>query len=287
MARWMTVTAPVSPAGRGRSTCRLRYHPATVSVKMRTTWQRLTHVLSPKTIKNVRATLRRVLASAVEWGVIEKIPAPPKVKVADKGWDFFTGQEGAKLLAVTRNDEEKAMLMFPLRTGGRAGEQLALEWGDIDWVRSEIIFRRSSTGGQVGPTKSGRERRVPIGLGLAGALRKVKHLRGKLVFCQQDGKSFKIWQLHERLWSACRRAGLREIRWHDLRHSFASQLASAGVPLNQIQNWLGQSTINMTMRYAHLAPGTWQRSRPHLGARNADVRGSRMAAKADGRDEAD
>jgi integrase len=43
---------------------------------------------------------------------------------------------------------------------------------------------------------------------------------------------------------------------HDLRHSFASQLASAGVPLNQIQQWLGHSTIHMTMRYVHLAPGS-------------------------------
>ena len=63
-----------------------------------------------------------------------------------------------------------------------------------------------------------------------------------------------IWQFHEHLWGACRRAGLRKIRWHDTRHSFASQLAIAGVPLRQIQEWLGHSTIMMTMRYAHLAP---------------------------------
>jgi site-specific recombinase XerD len=54
---------------------------------------------------------------------------------------------------------------------------------------------------------------------------------------------------------ATRRAGLREIRRHDCRHSFTSQLVIAGVPLHQVQAWLGHSTITMTMRYAHLAPG--------------------------------
>jgi site-specific recombinase XerD len=77
----------------------------------------------------------------------------------------------------------------------------------------------------------------------------------RVVFCRVDGKPFTLWQLHERLWSACRRAGLREIRWHDLRHSFACQLVSAGVPLRQVQDWLGHSTMTMTMRYSHLAPG--------------------------------
>ena len=74
------------------------------------------------------------------------------------------------------------------------------------------------------------------------------------MFCRAAGKPLTLWQLPERLWSACRRAGLREIRWHDLRHSFASQLVSAGVPLRQVQDWLGHSTITMTMRYSHLAP---------------------------------
>ncbi len=53
-----------------------------------------------------------------------------------------------------------------------------------------------------------------------------------------------------------RRAGLRHIGWHVLRHSFASQLAATGVPIIAIKELLGHSDINMTMRYAHLAPST-------------------------------
>ncbi|HEX7507068.1 MAG TPA: tyrosine-type recombinase/integrase [Polyangia bacterium] len=213
-------------------------------------------VLSPKSIKNIRATLRRVLVSAVEWEFIDKVPALPKVKVPDKGWDHFTAEESEKLIEAARDDEERALLVFPLRTGCRAGEQLGLRWGDINWHTHEIVFRRSSTGGQVGPTKSGKERRVPMTEGLERALRKMKHLRGELVFCRLDGKPLTIWQLHEKLWGACRRAGLRKIRWHDLRHSFASQLVTVGVPIRRVQDWLGHSTIAMTMRYAHLAPGS-------------------------------
>jgi len=213
------------------------------------------HALSDKSIKNIRATLRRILASAFEWELIDRIPNLPKVKVTDKGWDFLSREEVAKLVAVTRDPEERALLTFALDTGARAGEQLALEWGDIDWHNNLVVFRRSSTRGEVGPTKSGRERKVPMTERLVEALRRMKHLRGKLVFCRVDGKPLTLWQLHERLWGACRRAGLREIRWHDLRHTFASQLVTAGVPLRQVQDWLGHSTITMTMRYSHLAPG--------------------------------
>ena len=53
---------------------------------------------------------------------------------------------------------------------------------------------------------------------------------------------------------SCRKAGLREIGWHVLRHTFASHLAMRGAPLKAIQELLGHATIQMTMRYAHLAP---------------------------------
>jgi site-specific recombinase XerD len=56
------------------------------------------------------------------------------------------------------------------------------------------------------------------------------------------------------LWRACKKAGLRMIGWHVLRHTFASHLAMRGVPLKAVQELLGHATIEMTMRYAHLAP---------------------------------
>jgi len=211
--------------------------------------------LSEKSRKNIGGTLRTILGTALEWEVIDKLPKFPKIKVPAPEWDYYNAEESSLLLSKARTPEEKALLLFPLRTGARAGEQIAIEWGDIDWHNRKVLIRRASALGVVGPTKSGKERVVPLTPELEAALRAIKHLRSPLVFCRADGRPLSKFQLHERLWGAARRAGLRKIRWHDLRHSFASQLAAANVPLPQIQQWMGHSTIGMTMRYAHLAPG--------------------------------
>jgi site-specific recombinase XerD len=78
------------------------------------------------------------------------------------------------------------------------------------------------------------------------------------VFCQADGNPFELWHLTARLRRAARKAGLRRLHWHGLRHSFASQAVIMGITLKQIQEWLGHASIMMTMRYAHLAPNTDQ-----------------------------
>jgi site-specific recombinase XerD len=104
-------------------------------------------------------------------------------------------------------------------------------------------------------------------------------MRGKVVFCNSDGRPLLLWQLHERLEMVCRLAGLRKVRWHDLRHSFASQLVAEGVPLRQVQAWLGHSTIHMTMRYSHLAPNSGAELIGVLDHQAATLRGNDVATE--------
>jgi site-specific recombinase XerD len=85
------------------------------------------------------------------------------------------------------------------------------------------------------------------------SLKRHRHLRGELVFCGMDGKAL-AKGVQVPLWRACKRAGLRRIGWHVLRHTFASHLVMRGVPFKAVQELLGHATIEMTMRYAHLSP---------------------------------
>ena len=73
------------------------------------------------------------------------------------------------------------------------------------------------------------------------------------------------------LWRACKRAGLRRIGWHVLRHTFASHLVMRGAPLKAVQELLGHATIMMTMRYAHLAPEIAREAVKLLDARGKTV----------------
>ncbi len=109
-------------------------------------------------------------------------PRLPKVKAPDPKWDFLSPGESMQLLAAEGDPEKRTLLLFALRTGSRAGEQLALEWGDIDFANKQVVLCRSMALGQVVPTKSGRERRVPLTDELVAALKAHRHLRSKLVF---------------------------------------------------------------------------------------------------------
>jgi integrase len=213
--------------------------------------------LSPTTVRNIGATLHKILTCALQWGKLPQgMPIWPKRKLAHTPWDFYTAEESGVLLEAAKRetDEARTAILFALRTGARAGELLAVEWGDLDFVGHRAHFRRSLHDGIEGPTKTGHGRVVPLSPELEGALKKIQHLRGPKVFCRLDGGPLALGQLDHILKRVQRRAGLRRIRWHDLRHSFASQCMIAGVQIKQVQEWLGHSTITMTMRYAHLAP---------------------------------
>lgn len=214
-------------------------------------------MLSAQTIRNILSTLHKVLTSAVSWKKLAALPEFPTVKVPKAEWDWLTGEESKILLCSTLKTgtaDAHAALLFAVKTGARAGEQQAFQWEDIDWHNKTITIRRSIWRKKVADTKSGKERTIPMTPAVEAALKSIRHLRGPLVFCDMDGKHLSKSYLTHMLRMALRRAGLRRVRWHDLRHSFASQLVRLGVNLKQVQEWMGHSSIVTTMRYAHLAP---------------------------------
>jgi site-specific recombinase XerD len=89
---------------------------------------------------------------------------------------------------------------------------------------------------------------------LREALRRHRHLRSELVLCQRDGSPFTQSAIEAALRFACKRAGLRRISSHVLRHTFCSHLAMRGAAPKAIQELVGQPMLTMTFRYMHLAP---------------------------------
>jgi len=150
--------------------------------------------------------------------------------------------------------EWRAMVMVALNTGLRLGEVTALQWDDCDLVAGRILVRRSSWHGILGLPKSGKAREVPMNPTVVETLRQHRHLRGPWVFCQPDGSMLIQHHCKPPLRRACKRAGLRQVQWHLLRHTFASHLVMRGISLKAVQELLGHASIEMTMRYAHLSP---------------------------------
>jgi site-specific recombinase XerD len=107
--------------------------------------------------------------------------------------------------------------------------------------------------------KGGRERTVDLPESAVDA-KAHRHLRGRCVFCQEDGQPLTEDKMTQLLRRTLNRAGIsreeRWIGWYDLRHTYASHLAMRGVPLEVIQELMGHVTIEMTERYAHLSPDT-------------------------------
>jgi len=178
---------------------------------------------------------------------------------------FLEVQELEALLAATPTDErgltERVLYLTAAMTGLRRGELLALRWQDIDWTAGVVRVRRNYTRGQFGTPKSHRSSRaVPLAQRVRGEL-ELHHERSRfqapadLVFPHPElGVVLDPAKLRKRFQAAARRAGLRPVRFHDLRHTFGTRMAAAGAPLRWIQEWLGHSDYRTTMLYADYAP---------------------------------
>ena len=118
--------------------------------------------------------------------------------------------------------------------GLRMGELLALRWRDVDFAGHALTIARAMPAGVESSTKSGHVRRVPLPEQAAGALDRLSKRRDftgadELVFCNVLGRPLNDSTLRRRFKAARDAAGLRPLRFHDLRHTYGSLLAAAGV----------------------------------------------------------
>ena len=146
-------------------------------------------------------------------------------------------------------------------TGLRQGELLGLQWRDVDWLAGKLRVRRSYVRGHWGPPKSRRATRaVPMADRLAGELD--RHHKASsydadddLVFGHpQRGTVLDHSDLVRRFKRALRAGGVRQVRFHDLRHTFGTRMAAAGVPMRTLQEWMGHRDFKTTLIYADYAP---------------------------------
>jgi len=213
--------------------------------------------LSADSINHFLSTLSTCLKTAVEWEVIKNIPRIKRLRVTPSKFDYLTEEEADKILAQT-DGQIKEMIFFCLKTGVRFGELIALDWNDIDFQEKQITIRRSIVRGIMGSTKSNKIRYIPMINSVSDMLIKRTKSHG-FVFTRHKTHFTQHYSC-KKLYQACRKAGLRKIGWHKLRHTFASHLAQRGVDLYSIKELLGHASIITTMRYAHLCPSTLRAS---------------------------
>lgn len=208
--------------------------------------------VSAKTVNNRLTVLRSCLAAAYEW---LKLPgAPPKtkwLKSPPAKTDYLSADE-CSLLLKNAEGVVHELILLALRTGMRQGEIRGLQWSAIDWKARTLTVRHTLCDytKELGSPKSNRERVIPLDQDLWAMLFRRNRATG-YVFLDGDGVPFNEKRLARRLKAVRKKAGLRPIGWHTLRHTFATHLAMAGAPPSIIQALLGHSSILTTMRYTH------------------------------------
>ena len=239
--------------------------------------------LKPATVNRGVTTLKAVLNKAVEWDVIDvnpinkikplKIDTKSRIRYLSKAEesslrealdareaDLRSGRESGNLWRAERGyeahnsldgefaDHLKPMVLLAVNTGMRRGELFDLMWGDVDLQKKTVTIEGKTA-------KTGNTRHIPLNSQASQVLRAWHDQgsgKGHVFTSPATGSRFDNIKTS---WSNLRTcAGIQDFRFHDLRHTFASKLVMGGVDLYTVKELMGHSTIQMTERYAHLAP---------------------------------
>jgi integrase len=187
---------------------------------------------------------------------VADIEKPPLQRSGDI--DVFSPEEVWALVRAAASEQDAAIFLTASFTGLRLGELIALHWRDVDFVGSVVRVRASYAGGAVTAPKSGKVRSVPLAPDVAQALAQLAERdwftgEDDLVFPGEVGGFLDGSALRRRYKYALKRAELRALRFHDLRHTFGTRMI-AKADIRRVQEWMGHADIQTTMRYLHYAP---------------------------------
>ena len=204
---------------------------------------------SSAVVNRYYAALQHCLGKAEDWGWIERNPITRVKKLQEPSGRvrFLSSGERDRLLTACRESGHREiylLVLLALCTGARDMEMRGLEWDRVNLRDGSAL---------VEDTKNGHRRTLTIAGAALDELKKwsrVRRIDTKLVFPNTKGeKPLDVRKAWERVRDA---AGLTDFRFHDLRHSAASELAAQGATLREIGAVLGHRTAQMTQRYAHL-----------------------------------
>src|SRR3954451_20264408 len=174
--------------------------------------------------------------------------------------EVFSPEEIWALVRAAESEQDGAIFLTAAFTGLRRGELVALRWRDVDFTVSAIRVSSSYTEGHLTRPKSGKVRAVPMAPEVGTALAKLgqrAHWTGDddLVFPGMTGGYLDASALYRRFVAAAQRAGLRRLRFHDLRHTFGTTMAAnPKVDLRRLQESMGHADMATTHRYSPFKP---------------------------------
>jgi integrase len=206
-----------------------------------------------KTINNAMAVWAKLLHYAQDQELIGKTPRFKFLKIREEKFDFFDFDELERMVAAAKAEPDRqAMILLGSEAGLRMGEMLALTQDCVDYRAGNLTIWENDWQGNVGSTKGGERRTVPMTPRLRAALQAIRHLRGDLVLCGPGGERWTKHMIRAALRTICKRAGLRIVGAHVLRHTFCSHLAMRGAAPKAIQELAGHKSLKVTLRYMHL-----------------------------------
>jgi integrase len=238
------------------------------------------------TVRGINRTLSVVLSQAVE---DEKLSANPALRMGkhlrrgDEPEHTIEPLSAADAALLVETAEKHFPRWHPwvlcaLRTGLRLGELLALQWGDVDWNGGFLTVQHNIVRGVVTSPKSHQRRRVDMTPQLKAALLAWRRLqrrrwikKGKSlppwVFASLEGTALEERNVRHVFTRMLEKADLRQIRIHDLRHSYATLLLQAGAPITYVSQQMGHRDASITLRvYAHYLPDASRREVDRLDA---------------------